>query len=495
MGIYAYSFSVITYKYPGTLHTVEGAIRALMLKQCTDLDAASEKLLDVGAVLNLVLRAVPIVVRIKPGELAKILEEYSKDAPVLVRYECSSEQFTLLVYSGFVAAAADLRTMVAGSRVLEMLSKVKCDQVKVSIYSLPQDSQFHAIAMSCRPREAEQIYGFSVVPVEAFSSDLWRAYRAQAGRLGLIIRLYSQDKALKGMHTPSILGAMRLLILQHIGREALESRLKRLGLPLELAEVLDRGRRYLLRIAGVVSLPSYSEELYTALPAAVIHEDFSERLSEAVAKRGADPRLAASIFTKLLQGLALLHLFESPHLGVAPSNIYLVEDPDEPDKIRPILAEPLGTTAPGWLSQLSAEFVDPLAVVRGSPSYDSDLYALALTAVYISAGKVPPHRRALAYTVLSRYTQIKVGEVSEYRDIAEEFAKSAEAYRRGNPEPLRKVSAAVEKLDSDAGVFKGLESVAETVKRCLTLDPEKRFRNALEALLELSKRSRSQPQS
>jgi len=463
-----------------------------MLKQCTDLDAASEKLLDVGVVLNVVLSAVPLVVKIRPSELAKILEEYSKDAPVLVRYECSSEQFILLVYRGFVAAVADLKAMLAGSKVLEILSKVKCDQAKVSIYSLPQDHQFRRVAMTCRPREVEQIYGFSAVPVETFSSDLWRAYRAHTGGLGLIIRVYRQEKVLKGMHGPSILGAMRLLILQHVSRDVLESRLKRLGLPLELADVLDRGRRYLLRIIGVVSLPVYNEGLYTALPAAVMHEDFSERLSEAVVNRGADPKLAASIFTKLLQGLALLHLFESPHLGVAPSSIYLVEDPDEPDKIRPILAEPLGTAASGWLSQFSAEFVDPLAVIRGFPSYDSDLYALALTAVYISTGGVPPHRRALVYTALSRYAKIKVGEVHEYRDIAEEFAKASEAYRRGDPEPLKKINATIEKIDSDAGMFRGLESVAEITKRCLTLDPEKRFRNALDALLELSKRSRSQ---
>jgi len=461
----------------------------LMLKQCADLDAVSEKLLDVGAVLNVVLRVVPTILRVKPGELAKILEEHSKGVPVLVRYECASEQFTLLVYRGYVAAAADLKTMVAGSKVLELLSKTECDQAKVSIYSLPQDHQFYSIATSCRPREAEQIYGFSAVPVETFSSDLWRTYRAHVGGLGLIVRVYRQDRVLKGMHAPSILGALRLLTLQHVGREALESRLKQLGLPLELAEVLDRGRRYLLRVVGVVSFPGYSEELYTALPVAVIHEDFSERLSEAVAKRGADPKLAVGTFTKLLQGLALLHLFESPHLGVAPSSIYLVEDPDEPDRIRPILAEPLITAASGWLSQLSADFADPLAVIRGSPSYDSDLYALALTAVYTSTGGVPPHRRALAYTALSRYTQIKVGEAPEYRDIAEEFANAAEAYRRGDSEPLKKVSAAVEKIDSDVGVFRGLESVAEIVKRCLTLDPEKRFRNALEALLELSKQS------
>lgn len=243
------------------------------------------------------------------------------------------------------------------------------------------------------------------------------------------------------------------------------------------------------------------KDTYSLYPPAIVEEyaDMGD-LEDFVKKRGSlNLNESMYILIRVVGATALAHLANIVHMDIKPKNILLRQTSDKYGYV-PMLTDfsgALGDPAHGYkFARLTPAYADPLALVRGTSDFSYDAYSLAMTLAYMLSSSIPKHRLILNIALLQNVYgyPIPMEKIEDGETMLKDFAKKvldlalrlrgkAISYR----EFVNAVADDVEALDNMYMPWLSdiPKTLAEVIKKALTLKEEDRYRSCVEMWLDL----------
>ncbi len=204
------------------------------------------------------------------------------------------------------------------------------------------------------------------------------------------------------------------------------------------------------------------------------------------------PYEARHIVFQVAGALALAHVMGFGHFDVKLQNVMVVQTGGGMlrAKLFDFTALPIDRRRPPMLEEITPEYADPYSLLHGARAYPSyDVYSLGLMAYRLFYRKRPYARLALNYVVLKRVVPRLAQSMErslppEARDYAKKFERLAATYT--NPDEF--LLAAQEMLDMVEPITPPPgqpENIVDILRKMLSLDPRRRYRDAFELLRDL----------
>ncbi len=261
----------------------------------------------------------------------------------------------------------------------------------------------------------------------------------------------------------------------------------------EKVKVLTGFSENIIRVYGVY-IPKHEyntlEEYIKAPPTMVM--ELVEGVTLDRVEASIRPYEARRVVFEVAGALALAHVLGFGHFDVKLQNVMMVRVGGGVvrAKLFDFTALPVDRRRPPMLEEITPEYADPYSLLHGARAYPSyDVYSLGLMAYRLFYKKRPYARLALNYVVLKRVVPKLAESMArslppETQDYIRKFERLAATYR----DPDEFLMAAQEILDVVEPIQPPPgqpENIVDILRRMLSLDPRRRYRDAFELLKDL----------